>query len=249
VIENAFAASTVLIVEVDMRNVDHLEMMEWTATSGTYPADDDLYKHISAETRSKLDTYLNANGIPPALFSRFRPWLAGVTVSMLPMINAGLNPDEGIDLYFLNKAGGKRVEQLEDAQWQLKLVSGLPDSLADHWLTNSIAQAEHWKDDWTKLELYWSTGAATKLDDLASRDEMVGGAEERRYERTLREDRNPHMTDRLEKCLHSSDSCFMVVGAAHVVGKEGIVKQLQSRGYRVEQAVVEGSPTSAAAAK
>ena len=30
----------------------------------------------------------------------------------------------------------------------------------------------------------------------------------------------------------------MVVGAAHVIGKAGIVKLMQARGYRVEQAVV-----------
>jgi hypothetical protein len=69
--------------------------------------------------------------------------------------------------------------------------------------------------------------------------------EEKAFSRRLREDRNPHMTDRLEKCLQSSESCFMVVGAAHVVGREGIVKQLQARGYRVEQAVVEKPPASA----
>jgi uncharacterized protein YbaP (TraB family) len=31
----------------------------------------------------------------------------------------------------------------------------------------------------------------------------------------------------------------MVVGAAHTVGSEGIVKQLLAHGYRVEQAIVE----------
>jgi uncharacterized protein YbaP (TraB family) len=54
------------------------------------------------------------------------------------------------------------------------------------------------------------------------------------------------MTERLEKCLQSGEKCFMVVGAAHTVGNEGIVKQLQAHGYRVEQAVVE---TSAKATK
>jgi uncharacterized protein YbaP (TraB family) len=41
----------------------------------------------------------------------------------------------------------------------------------------------------------------------------------------------------------------MVVGAAHAVGSEGIIKQLQVRGYRVEQAVVESSAQAASAPK
>ena len=77
-----------------------------------------------------------------------------------------------------------------------------------------------------------------KILQVCSASEMGGGEESKRYERRLREDRNPHMTDRLEKCLHSTEACFMVVGAAHVIGSEGIVKQLQARGYRVEQATV-----------
>jgi uncharacterized protein YbaP (TraB family) len=165
--------------------------------------------------------------------------MAGLTVSMLPMIQAGLNPNDGIDMYFLNKAGGKSVEQLEDAAWQVKLLSSVPERASDKFLLSAIAQAERSKETWTKLATFWSEGAADKIDELTKADEAEDSADEKALSRRLREERNPHMTDRLEKCLHSSESCFMVVGAAHAVGSQGIVKQLQARGYRVEQSVVE----------
>lgn len=239
VIENAFKAASVLIVEVDLRKIDPLEAQEMMAASGAYPAGDDLFKHITPETRDKLTAFLGGYGLPPELFSRMRPWMLGTMLQMLPLLKDGLNPNEGIDSYFLNKSGDKRVEQLEDAEWQIKLLASMPDTLSDDWLSSAIAQAKESKEDWTKLESYWKEGAADKLDELTTSTSMGDSPEEKTFERRLREDRNPHMADALEKCLHSTDSCFMIVGAAHVVGKEGIVKLMQARGYRVEQAVVE----------
>jgi uncharacterized protein YbaP (TraB family) len=249
VIENAFAASSLLIVEVDTRKMNPLEMQQMMATSGTYPLGDDLSKHVAPETMAKLNAFLASYGMPPALFARYRPWMAGLTVSMLPMIKAGLNPNQGIDMYFLNKAGDKPVEQLEDAAWQVKLLSSVPDRDSDKFLLSSIAQAEHSEETWTKLAKFWSEGAGDKIDALTTAQEANDDADEKALSRRLREDRNPHMTDRLEKCLHSSESCFMIVGAAHAVGSEGIVKQLQLRGYRIEQAVVESSVQAATAPK
>jgi uncharacterized protein len=239
VIEDAFAAASVLIVEVDIRKVDQQQTLTLMAAKGTYPQGDDLYKHLTPETRAKLDAFLSGYGIPPALFARYRPWMAGITVSMLPMIKAGLNPNEGIDMYFMTKAGDKRVEQLEDAAWQINLLADVPERASDKILLSAITQAERSKETWSKLASFWSEGAADKIDELMAAQSTDDSADEKALSRRLREDRNPHMTDRLEKCLHSSESCFMVVGAAHVVGSQGIVKQLQARGYRVEQSVVQ----------
>lgn len=242
VIENAFASASVLIVEVDIRNLDQMQMLQAMASQATYPPGDDLYKHISPKTRAKLDAFLATYGMPGVLFASFRPWMAGITISTLPMIKAGLNPNDGIDMYFLNKAGDKKVEQVESADEQLKLMASLPEAIADDWVSSAIDEAQTSKERWGKLQSYWISGNANKIDELVTDDQLNANADEKAFERRLREDRNPRMVDRLEKCLRSGDSCFMVVGTAHVVGKEGMVRQLQARGYRVEQAVVEAQP-------
>lgn len=249
VIENAFTSSSLLIVEVDIRKVDQMQMRQLIATTGTYPPGDDLFKHITPETQAKLSAFVGNYGIPPLLITRYRPWMAALTISMLPILKDGLNPNQGIDMYFLNKAGDKHVEQLEDAAWQIKLLSDVPERASDKLLLSAITQGEHSKETWAKLEAYWTEGAAGKIDELTVAQDADDSADEKALSHRMREERNPHMTDRLEKCLHSTDSCFMVVGAAHAVGSEGIVKQLQARGYRVEQCVVESPAHVTAAAK
>jgi hypothetical protein len=237
VMENAFAASSVLIVEVDIPKVDREQMKQLMLSLGSYPEGDDLFKHISPETRAKLDTFLGGYDIPSEAFAKYRPWMVGLTVVMLPMAKAGLNPSEGIDMYFLNKAGGKRVEQLEDAERQVRLLAEFPEQVSDACLMRCIKQAASINDHYASIASLWSQGEADKLDKLMDSWDEGENKEEKAFGHRLREERNPPMTGRLEKCLQSSsEKCFMVVGAAHVVGSEGILKQLQAHGYRVEQA-------------
>jgi uncharacterized protein YbaP (TraB family) len=40
---------------------------------------------------------------------------------------------------------------------------------------------------------------------------------------------------RIEACLAQGSRCLVVVGAAHLVGPDGLLTSLQARGYRVEQ--------------
>ncbi len=47
--------------------------------------------------------------------------------------------------------------------------------------------------------------------------------------------RNRRMTAKIEDLLRSKDTCFIVVGAGHLVGKKGIVELLKTKGYSVEQ--------------
>ena len=40
---------------------------------------------------------------------------------------------------------------------------------------------------------------------------------------------------RLDACLMRDEGCFVVVGAAHVVGPQGLLTMLRQRGYTIEQ--------------
>jgi len=244
VVDKAFAASSTLIVEVDMTKIDHQQLQQLMMSTGMFPAGDDLNKHITAETRAKLNEFTAGYGVPPDSFFQYRPWMVGLTVVMLPMLKAGINPEDGLDMYFLNKVGDKRIEQLEDAAFQINLFSHFPDKDADHTILHALKQATESNEMLAKIASFWARGDAAKIDELMASMSADDDAAEKALSHRLREERNPHMTDRLEKCIQSGEKCFMVVGAAHTVGDEGIVKQLQAHGYRVEQSVVE-SPEKA----
>ena len=47
--------------------------------------------------------------------------------------------------------------------------------------------------------------------------------------------RNDKMAQKIESCLKSDSDYFVVVGAGHVIGRDGIADLLEKRGYKVIQ--------------
>jgi hypothetical protein len=48
-------------------------------------------------------------------------------------------------------------------------------------------------------------------------------------------DRNRSWIPRIDAMLQGKDDALVVVGAAHLVGKDGVVEMLKAKGYAVEQ--------------
>ena len=54
------------------------------------------------------------------------------------------------------------------------------------------------------------------------------------YERLLVE-RNRNWVEPVEACIKEKTACFVVVGAAHLVGPDSLVALLRKKGHNVEQ--------------
>ena len=68
---------------------------------------------------------------------------------------------------------------------------------------------------------------------------MFEGIDENPMFRSLNEklldERNFRMVDKIEGFLEDDDVCFMVVGAGHLVGENGIINLLAKKGYKISQ--------------
>lgn len=91
------------------------------------------------------------------------------------------------------------------------------------------------------LALYqaWCAGDEEKIyaDSYVIDPALTGREREmfKRYIDLILLQRNELMTDAAQQCLLSGDRVFYMVGAAHMVGHEGIAHQLSLRGYTVEE--------------
>jgi len=233
-IEEAFQNSDVLVVEVDLNKVDRSKLQPLILAKGMYPFNDSLWNHISPETKTLVTQFCSDNGMPAEVFARFKPWLATVMASMLPMQSTGMRPELGIDQHFLNLAGNRmRVEQLESAEWQLRLLADIPENKQEQYLAATLKSSALTQQLVQDFKSAWMAGDAHKLESLVSEGwQGAAGLQKRVFA-----DRNPHMADAAEHCLKNNERCFIVVGAGHLVGKEGVVHLLQDRGFKVEQLV------------
>ena len=232
VMDDAFKNSKVMVVEVNVNKVDQTAALQYMST-GMYQDDDNLWKHLSKPTAAKVKKFFSQHGMDETAAGKFKPWLAGIMASVLPMMSAGMQADLGIDKHFLDLAEGKKeIVEAETADFQFKLLASVPDNLADTYLSWSVGEATKSREDDMKLERLWRQGDASAIDEVTSQYPK----ELEHLMRSLLQDRNPHMADIAEKYLKvGGGPCFFVVGAAHLVGKDGVVAILQKRGYHIEQ--------------
>jgi uncharacterized protein YbaP (TraB family) len=230
-VEDAFERSTALIVEVDINRVDQQGMQAMILSKGLYGGDDSLWNHVSPETRRSLEKFCEKFGFPAAAMAKFKPWMAAITVATLPLTKSGMEAGLGIDKYFLDKAAQakKKVVEAESAEWQITLLSDFPAELQEKYMASALEDGGLEKVK--RIQDVWMAGDPVALDALiheksSTPDEITRG---------MLEDRNPHMADVAEQHLKGKETAFMVVGAAHMVGAEGVVKLLEKRGYKVEQ--------------
>jgi uncharacterized protein YbaP (TraB family) len=230
--ESAFAASKVLVVEVNLKLVDAAKTLALLQKYGMYSGDDGLSKHVPKETSEALDAYCKKNGLPRTALERFKPWCAGITIAGLALKQAGEDPSLGVDLHFLNQVKDtQRIEELETAEFQLSLLASASDQEQQEMLAETLKSAGETKQLLQKMQDAYLSGDEESLLKLLREQDSTPDS----MSRKLVDDRNVTMGARVEQYLKGTEQCFVVVGAAHLVGPKGIVKMLEDKGYRVER--------------
>ena len=80
----------------------------------------------------------------------------------------------------------------------------------------------------------WKRGNQPALERLIA-DSFAGGSTYDRLYRVLFTDRNLAMADKIEAMMRTGKTYFVVVGAGHLVGDDGIVSLLDARGYSLQR--------------
>jgi uncharacterized protein len=235
-IEQDFAKSSMLVEEIDLNRQDPAQLRRMVLEKGLYPAGDSLDNHISAETNSALRNYLRRSGRPPTAFSHMKPWLAAITISGHVIETGGISRKYGIDVHFAKEAEAahKEIGALESAGFQLDLLANLSAPLQDAVLLSALSDVQKGASEVAALLDAWRAGDAEKTEDILTRAERDYPRLKPVYNELLPA-RNRRMAAKIETYLATPKTTFVVVGTAHLIGKDGIVALLRDRNYKVER--------------
>jgi len=217
-----------------------------------YPEGDDITQHLSEETYELAVDFLTKNGQYSAVNDKYNIFFWSSLVDGITVKLSELDANTGIDSYFLSKAheDGKEILDVESLEFQLDLLSGQPDKLQDYMLRSSIMymdvsidsllstfDAYRRGDEEALTNLLFSDSGDYGLDDLPKEEaaELTRMIEDYTYD--MYTARNTAMAERAETYLEEDRRVFYVVGAAHMLGEDGIVKLLRDAGYTVTQIV------------
>jgi hypothetical protein len=232
-IENAFQESSTLVVEADASPDKVLGLAMQMMARVSYPPEDGLDKHISKELFETIQARMATNGIPPEMVKGMKPWFIAMTLTLTELGDLGIDPQQGIDLHFLREAKGKPIIELEGAEAQFTLLDGFTDKEQEDFLKYTLKDNENIAKSVDDMIAAWSDGDAKKLDDLLMQSVKDSPEMQALFARFF-DDRNKKMAAKIEELLKTDKTYFVVVGAGHFVGKNGLL-QLLGKNHAIEQ--------------
>jgi uncharacterized protein YbaP (TraB family) len=98
-------------------------------------------------------------------------------------------------------------------------------------LRSTLSELEVQRDSIAAMIGAWRNGDAATLEkmSLSSFDGYRGAYT------SLIVERNNNWIPQIEACMTKPQPCFVVVGAAHLVGPDGLLTLLKKKGYKIEQ--------------
>jgi len=232
-IENAFAHSDILAVEANINDIKKGDIQKLIG-SAFYPENETLEKNISTETYEMVKKELVGLSLPPEVINKQRPWFLALTLTSLETLKLGFDPRYGIDNYFVSKATGKKIFELESFDYQIGLFSKLSDKDQELFLMYTLKDLNILKQELDGLIQAWTSGD-TKGTELILTKSLE---EDKRlspiYEKLVYE-RNRKMASKIEDYLKTKETYFVIIGAGHLVGNQGIIEILKGKGFLVEQ--------------
>jgi hypothetical protein len=203
-----------------------------------YGEGDSLERHVSPQLIAELQAAAGQLGVMPEALRRMKPWMAGTTLTVLGALRAGYKADEGIDLWFLQRArgDGKAVIELETVEQQVESLGSLPAADQERILAQAVTLVRDgslpgYLDG---LIAAWRSGDTEALHRLSQAGMEDAETAERVIDDMLAE-RNRAMSQRIVRLIATGRPGFVVVGALHLAGRHGIVEMLRQRGYPVRQ--------------
>jgi uncharacterized protein YbaP (TraB family) len=232
-IEKAFDSAKKLVFEIDLKSADSGTVQRLTLEKGLHRDGKTLQQNVSAETYGLAAKRAQELGLDIRALSPLKPWMVALTMASLQLQKLGFDPNSGIDRYLAGRAtrAGKPIAGFETAAFQIGLMDQLSASDQESMLRQSLREMDLLDKELDQIVRSWAAGDVPALEQLLLKAMREYPAVHQR----IVVDRNRRWLPEIESLIKQGESALVVVGAAHLVGKEGVIELLKARGYTLEQ--------------
>ena len=211
---------------------------------GFLPPERSLYKMLAPEHRVKLDKAARNLGLTPIALDRMRPWLAAITLTSLSILKQSqkdgkpLNPAQALDdmagvdqqLWDWSKAAGKERGALETSEDQIRVFADLPEIQQVELLVVTISEVSKAPQAVDVMLEAWKRGDTKTLDRAFNADMDRFPA----LRRAVLDARHEKWVPQIEAMMADGKTHVIVVGTAHLVGRNSVIAMLRAKGVKVE---------------
>jgi len=232
-IENAFEQTNKLVLEIDLRSANSDKVQQLMLQKGASSDGTVLHQNVSKETYESVAMRAKELGIDIRLLNSFKPWIVATMMAAVKLQQLGFDSKLGIDRYFADRAirSNKPIGGLETAEFQLGLFDQFSAKEQELLLRQSMNEMDHLERNVAEIVRAWKSGDIGSLEKHL----LAGMRDYPEIHQKVIEDRNRRWLPQIEGILSRGENALIVVGAAHLVGTNGVIQLLKSRGYKVEQ--------------
>jgi uncharacterized protein len=187
-----------------------------------------------AEARAQYEA-AKAQGLVPnpgdamaGQFDGMKPWMVGLTLSLLPLTLEGYDPNSGVEKVLLSKVGDKAKGALETLEFQLGIFDGMPQDAQITMLMEAANGMDETAPMLNRMVAEWAEGDA---DELAA--VMNEGMTDPKVADALLYARNRNWAEWIDTRLDTPGTVFIAVGAGHLAGAKSVQDYLGQKGIKV----------------
>lgn len=234
-VEAAFADAENVLFEISPEELHHPELASRMLEYARYDRGQALSEEVTPRMRRKLARLLQSQGIAAEHLDQYEPWFVSLSVVTALSHKLGYSNQHGLDQFLMRRASdhGKVTGGLETLDDQLRTLDQSPLDEQLLSLRELLDSPQRLPAMLSELHGAWRNGDIETMDRL-SREEMQEKTPQ--TYRLINVQRNqawlPQIRARLET---PGDDTLVVVGSLHLLGPDGLVEQLRSRGHVVER--------------
>ena len=228
-VERAWQQSRALVMEVDMTHISQAQWQEMGAITRLVDGKT-LKDHLPMDLYRRTLIAAGQNGLTEAMLAPLRPWFAAITLTQAALERTGYRGEFGVDQHFAKRAndGGKPIVGLETLLEQLGYLASVGDNQT-LMLESTLDELPELEKGFTEVMAAWQNGDQATLINLL-KEEMAPPKLQAWLEQTLLAERNRNWVKQWPGLPNES---FIVVGALHLYGEQGLLALLEQQGWRI----------------
>jgi uncharacterized protein YbaP (TraB family) len=228
----AFDSAKVVITETDLTDDPASRLVQ----AALLPSGQSLKNLLDAKAWGALEARL-AGQIPSPVLAQMKPWLPAVLLGIADLKQAfdELRPGQSermmdVELMARAQQAQKPLQHLETVDEQIAVFEGISIEEQISELKQALERGS--QDQARELVLAFDSGDEARLSRALFDDAQMKLAPG--FYQAVLYARNARWLPPVERALGQGDA-FIAVGAAHLLGNDGLLQQLRKRGYRVER--------------
>lgn len=222
-----------LVFETDMDELSTPLFQEKFKQSMTLPTGQILADHLSSKAYAELIRYAAKNNLDTARLQHFKPQMVALIITIEELKKYGLTA-EGVDTFIGNKAkqDNKIITKLESTDDQIHFISTMGSDDESGLILQTITDMNDLPQELTAMSNAWREGDDEALFEVGIKPMLEDYP---KIYQSLLVERNNNWLSKIERLIQHPEEKFILVGALHLIGKDGLLQQLKDRGYQVQQ--------------